>query len=340
MNCTPVRDQSFRPARFVAPDCDKMSAITAAFGTPKTYFPVIRDKENERVNVHLTPGSKSQMDAIYKFRRKSDGASYIGMATNVQKRLSSHLSAVNNQGSEAGKSKLASAIRINPDDFEFGLIATKAQIDAMGISVELDELEKMYITSQKIKGKVFNTRAGGGGGTSKKSKAVTSQEKVNKAVAKLYRTPDKSYAVDPRSYKVLLSPSDKVSEQLYIIKRKHTVNDEEVNKRYIGRTGRRRSARLAEHSHFARHPEKIKSQKSELYRDMHAYPEQFSVKILDPKEFDGEDGSQDIDQLETGLIEYFANQDTTSKKVDEVLKPVYNKNRGGGGSYPQQKRKR
>ena len=102
-------------------------------------------------------------------------------------------------------------------------------------------------------------------------------KEASKQVRALYHTPEKSYPLEAKTYKVLLTPT--AEGDLYIIKRIEALTGEKAFiKRYIGRTGRPDvRPRFAEHSHFARHPEKIRSQKSSLYQDMHKFSEQFET---------------------------------------------------------------
>ena len=292
------------------------------FPTPKKYYDVAVNKK-QKIQVQLTPNAKKE-DAIYKFRQKSTGKSYIGMASLVQKRVSSWMTAVNNPECEAAQALLAQEIRKNPKDFEFGIIVSKQELQASGNNLKsLGEIEALYIEYYKQKAPLFNKRKGGGGGTKKiRTTQTKSQAEVSKKVRAIYHTPKKSYPLDANTYKVLLTPSAK--GDLYIIKRveKLTGNAAKI-KRYVGRTEREVKKRLGEHSHYTRHSEKIRHQKSELYQDMHTFPEQFEIKVLDSNQL----GIDDIDMLETGLIEFFENQDPTSNNA------VYNTYAGGNGSH-------
>lgn len=282
--------------------------------SPAVYFEVKSDRTHKKVQIPLPPEVKKSRDVIYKFKRIEDGASYIGMTNNLAKRLSSHISAINNPRSEAGQSALAKAVRKDASGFVFGILTSINELRAQGIHAELDQLETEYIERQKKKGILFNKRTGGGGGRAKSKKPTKSQADVSLRVACTYKSPSKSYPLDT-NYKVLLTPSAK--GDLYILKR----TSEQGARRYVGKTGRPIGTRLSEHSHYARHAEKIRSQKSELYQEIHQNPEQFCVKMLDSKELGGED----IDQTETGLIEFFQS---------EGAQALYNKNQGGGGGHP------
>jgi len=300
------------------------------FPTPAKYYPIQTDK-NKKIHVLLSPSAKKTEEAIYKFRQKSTGTCYIGMASRVGARASKWMSAANNSLSEAGQQALAKEIRKNPDDFEFGIVVSKEKLKTKGIkNASLGEIEALYIEFYKQKGPLFNKRGGNGGGV--KKRAITTKKTAKEASKQIrahYHSPEKSYPLDSKTYKVLLTPSAK--GDLYIIKRiEELVGENASIRRYVGRTDRPDvRPRLAEHSHFARHPEKIRSQQSKLYQDMHKFPEQFEVKLLDSNAL----GSDDIDMLETGLIEFFKEADSEDQSPNTSNSRVYNKYAGGNGSH-------
>ena len=295
---------------FHTPERSQLVRQPIAASSPTKYYPVAPD-----FTVKLTPTAKKVQDAVYKFRRKSDNASYVGMASLVQKRVTNHTYTFRHPEKDVGQSELAKAVRENPEDFEFGILVTKD--DVADKSLSLGELEAIFIEFQRQKGPLFNTRKGGGGGSAApQTRASTrSQKEVSELVAKLYTSPEKSYPLDTRTYKVLLTPSAK--GDLYVIKR---ITEDASVKRYVGKTERPIRARMAEHSHYTRSKAKQLSQ-SELYTDMRTFPEQFEIKLLDSKQFN----EQDIDMLERGLIEFFPKDE------------LYNKNSGGGGGHVRRK---
>lgn len=301
------------PQPYFAPPNKKRESkkLLTSFPTPQKYYPLGVDVKSKKISVFLSPKAKKQEDAIYKFRQKSTGKCYIGIASKVSERVSGHLYNFRHPRKEGGQSALAQAVRKNPKDFEFGILVTKDKVE----NLEVEEMEAIYIEYHKAKGPLFNKRKGGGGGARKKATAnKRTQKEVSEKVKALYHTPKKSYKLDSTTYKVLLTPSAK--GDIYIIKRVSKLNGKDNIKRYIGKTERAVKKRLSEHSHYTRHAEKIRGQK-ELYKEMRKFPSEFEVKLLNSQELTGDDPCQ----IETGLIEFFK----------ENNKLLYNANRGGGG---------
>ena len=110
--------------------------ILQEFGTPEKYHSALNP---------LSPSTKNTENAIYKFRRISDGTSYIGMATDIAKRFSCHQSAFRHPNSEAGQTKLARSVQQNPSDMQFGILVSEKALATLGIDAPLPELEKLYI---------------------------------------------------------------------------------------------------------------------------------------------------------------------------------------------------
>ncbi len=261
--------------------------------SPVKYYPLRPD-----LSVALTPSAKGAKDAVYKFKRESDGTSYIGSTAHVGRRVNGHVYSFRHEDKEAGQSAVAQAVRTNYKDIFFGVLASNVE----DVALEEDR----YVQANKQKGPLFNKRRGGGGG----AKRPTKQKTVSENVDIVYNSPKKSYPLNPDTLKVELTPSAK--GDIYVFKR---TDGDEVT-RYVGETERAVQRRLGEHSHYARHPEKPRG-KRRLYTDMRENPEQIEVKVMSSKELGGKTASD----AEKGLIRYFK----------DLGAELYNANGGGGG---------
>ncbi len=303
------------------------------FSTPKKTYPVSTKRGIKKIQIPLSPSAKKPQEGLYRFKRKSDETSYIGVSSNINKRVSKHLFSFRHPEKEVGKQQLPQAVQAHAkkknaeNDFDFGVIFTKEQLPEKLRSLSMKEIEAHYIEYKKSKKvSLFNRRKGGGGGSGpKKSTTAGTKKTLDEVVEQInssYHTPEKAYRLNRKSLRVELTPSAK--GHIYIIKRTSTSEDKDhkaskVVSRYIGKTERSHPIfRLREHSSHARHPETETGQKR-LYKDMRKHPEEFSVHLVDSKLC----GDTDLDIFEKGLIRHYKDK----------KQPLYNKNSGGGGGH-------
>jgi predicted GIY-YIG superfamily endonuclease len=262
------------------------------------------EEENGWISLPLTPGAKSQARVIYMFRSKSDGKVLIGKTeAKVGKRVSQYVSSFNHPEKERGNLPLPMAVRNNPRDFEFGILAHVSE------DLDLGAIEAAYINVKKALTHGYNQRNGGGGGH---ARPKVSKEKTDATIKNLFAdftSPEKKpLKKDKKGVSLPLSAKTKKTKQaIYVFKSQE--------KRYIGKTIREVSKRVSEHLHFANHPEKERGKKP-LYQDMRT--QDFSFGLL----YKAKKGDEDVnlDAIEKAFIEYY-----------DSTKTGYNGNKGGGG---------
>jgi hypothetical protein len=275
----------------------------------KTYN--LSEQEDGWIRLNLTPGVKKATRVIYMFREKSTGKTLVGKTeTTVSKRTSGYTSQINHPEKKRGQMPLPTAVRENPDDFEFGILC-KAPDD-----IDLDALEQAYIGLKKSVTHGFNQRNGGGGGRArKKSKENQDPERVKTVTKNLleqFQSPQKKPVKKTRKgYSVPLSPTTKKTKNvIYVFKNIQT------GERYVGKTIRALNKRISEHMHHAAHPEKDAG-KLPLQKAIRKNHKDISVGVLYRVPKEEEDL---IDEIEKSFIEYYQSSETG-----------YNGNKGGGG---------
>lgn len=314
----------------------KALAYTAfeELSSPEKNYRVQTKKGIRNIRVLLSPSVKSKSEALYRFKRLSDGKCLVGTTTRpIQKRVYRYHHDFRHPEKDAGKLPLPRAIQKNAkrtkqgkekEDFVFGVVCTKQDLPEELQHLSMGALEKLYVDFKKEQGtELFNVRSGGGGGLGKSATSSAAPlSPLVETIRENYITPEKSYPLNPDNYRFQMTPSTKEVQDagsLYVIKRiVHNAPDSPTTQRYVGKTERCVKKRATEHSSYARHPEKERGKKP-LYRDMRNHPEEFSLKVFDLNQL----GDVDIDRAEKGLIRFFK----------EEGEPLYNRNGGGGGGH-------
>jgi ribosomal protein S6 len=265
---------------------------------PKSY-PAFVSPVSKRVKFALTPSVKDKENVIYQINEASTDKSYVGKTGQVfRKRIQQHQSSINTT-KDRGKTQLYQRIRENPKDFSVRVLdqATRETLDA----AEAAQIKKIGSVKSG-----YNKNRGKGGGSC--------ADKADKPFVPPSRsTPEKYFPLKKRSdgtVGVKFTPrSAKIERAVYVFR------NEETDERYVGKTIRKVPKRLAEHLHFANHPEKEQGQKR-LYKEIRENTEAFSVGILQEVPPD-----HSLDKSEKHFI-----------KIKRARTHGYNGNGGGGGS--------
>ncbi len=122
--------------------------------------PVVKSKKGPQVL--LSPESKKTAKVIYVFKNNVTGQRYIGKTMReLRKRISEHMHFARHTDKENSQKELYKDLRKNPADFSVGILykAPKKSKD-----IDLDTIEKAFITHYDSVNTGYNQNGGGGGG--------------------------------------------------------------------------------------------------------------------------------------------------------------------------------
>lgn len=190
--------------------------------TPEKAYSVTRD-----LRVALTPEAKKAGEGVYEIYNEKTKEAYVGMSTDIPKRLISHASSWRT----GAKNPLAEAVRRNPDLFKVRLYPSKRK--------KLSTLEQRLIEKRDSIKTGYNRRQGGGGGTSHALGPLPTSTCDPKTT-----TPQKYYPIKRvgKRLKIEWTPSMKKANGVYMFT--HKVKGTLL----IGETGRTFSHRFSEYS--------------------------------------------------------------------------------------------
>ncbi len=292
----------FLPSPNVTPTAMRVLKIAFENATPDKKFPLMRGA-NGRIILPLTPNTKKAANAIYMFRRKSDGKVLIGKTeTLVRQRVSSYLTSFNKSASRRTSRRrglLAAAVHANPEQFEFGVLY---KLPPGQNTANLSALESAYITMKSALSHGFNQRRGGGGGHKLIQRlSADATTKLRRNIFATFQTPQK-VAVKTRlttygkRFSVTLPASMKQAKNVVYVW-KNTATGE----RYVGKTIRQLKARVAEHLHHANNPSS-EAAHAPLYQGIRDNHKHFEVGILYKAPAADE---ATLDEAEKAFIEYY-----------------------------------
>jgi group I intron endonuclease len=136
-----------------------LAEIQNTFTSPEKK-PVVKTKKGP--TVLLTPKTKKSANVIYVFKNNVTEQRYVGKTIReLRKRVSEHMHYARHTDKEESKKELYKDLRKNPANFSVGILY-KAPKDSKDI--DLDEIEKSFISHYDSVKTGYNKNSGGGGG--------------------------------------------------------------------------------------------------------------------------------------------------------------------------------
>lgn len=275
----------------------RLNPISSHDYTPSKWYPV--SDSSGKIKVNVTPRGAAKQRIIYIFRNKETGQVLIGKTSQTAaKRLAQYQTTFNHPERDYGKGMFPTAVRKNPNAFEFGILYEPKVFE------NLDEWEKMLIIAYDSIKKGFNQNTGKGGGT-----AASSPSRAPASPGEVYATPKKYYRLDlntaGQAVLNLTPTARKARNVVYVFKK---IAGDGV---YIGMTNDF-TRRAQEHVRASRHAATDRGELP-LPASIRRNPSNFKAGILAR--------GGDLQQIERKMI---AEAAKTGR--------VYNQNAGGGGS--------
>lgn len=311
---------------------------------PKRWYPLSR-WANGKIRIVLPLSVRKTRNLIYIFRNRVEGSLLIGeTGGSFGTRMTQYLTKFNTAGSEDRvKHKLTKsflvAVKQHPEHFDAGILYV------LKSGEDIAFYEKNFIKHKLTVFKLYNARAGGGGGKSHSEEASSSYAVLKPEIAPF--TPEKYYPFKkdehgrirpqftPGFYeRVKKSREDLGPTQAFV----YAIKEFEAEERYVGVTGVfDPSTRLRQHAYNAEYfvPEHSKydpSRKSgALHPAMAERPEAFGCGLMPVKDM-AKVAPEDRDRYL--FFQGISEVEKYAIRVKESLTSQhgFNCNRGGGGS--------